>query len=448
MNFREVENKVLERYAEILNSKGYSLEREHKLGIWKDYWLIPDAVIKDNEDNIVSIIEIKNNSYDNPRVIHEIETIALSKNIKFYIIIKLINKKEETTSYIQKLYSTKAKTSAPIKTSKNEEGISQIIGELINKYNTKFSSNDIKSFEEAFKKRINAFLQNRDYVNSQKLYELINTPRKEPIIQGNDPFYFEPSFEEEFFKIFFPPKKIDEVCRYTSFNVLFNILCNQKFRMNGICGMNDRSEIDYAKNYIYGYNKYNTNDDRDEMININNTFILPCCKTEKKDNLTMWRLYGDDAKGVNLIFDIKHENASNNFYLSEVTYNQEILDLLKEIVNIFAQKRSQFIFKQLYYYRHFFKSKDYKEEKEIRLLYKGENKIQKRWQIVQPFNILNPYIEININEFPLQLREIILGPTLKEQMVNKKQLESLLIENGYHNIKISSSEIEHYRNSY
>ncbi|WP_428057012.1 DUF2971 domain-containing protein [Candidatus Avelusimicrobium fimicolum] len=445
MNFREAENKILERYAEILSNKGYGLEREPKLRTWKDYWIIPDAVIKDEKDNIVSIIEIENNSHDNARVMHEIETIALSENIKFYIIIRFISKKGNTTSYIQRLYSTKAKTSTPIKTSKNEEGISQIIGELIDKYNTKFSSNDIKSLENVFKEGINQFLQHNDIINSQKLRELIDAPRNEPIIQGNDPFYFEPSFEEKFFKIFFPPQKIDETCRYTSFNVLFDILRNQKIRMNGICGMNDKSEIDYVEKYIY---KHNTNNDRDEITNINNTFILSCCKAEKKDNLTMWRLYGDDAKGVNLIFDIKDENTSNNFYLAEVTYDQKILNLLKEIVNIFDQKRSKFIFKQLYYYRHFFKSKDYKEEKEIRLLYKWKNKIQKHWQIAQNFNILNPYIEINIHEFPLQLREIILGPTLKEQIINKKQLESFLIENGYHNIKISPSEIEHYRNSY
>ncbi len=207
MNFREAENKILERYAEILSNKGYGLERDPKLRTWKDYWIIPDAVIKDEKDNIVSIIEIENNSHDNARVMHEIETIALSENIKFYIIIRFISKKGNTTSYIQRLYSTKAKTSTPIKTSKNEEGISQIIGELIDKYNTKFSSNDIKSLENVFKEGINQFLQHNDIINSQKLRELIDAPRNEPIIQGNDPFYFEPSFEENFFKIFFPPQK-------------------------------------------------------------------------------------------------------------------------------------------------------------------------------------------------------------------------------------------------
>ena len=161
----------------------------------------------------------------------------------------------------------------------------------------------------------------------------------------------------------------------------------------------------------------------------------------------MWRLYGDDAKGVNLIFDIKNQD-SNDFRFRTVSYNTKILKLLEKIVDIFNEYGHRFVFKRLYYYKHFFKSEDYKDEKEIRLLFKGKNEIQKQWQIIQPFNILNPYIEVSINEFPLQLKEIILGPTLKEQDVNKNQLECFLTGHGYPNIEVSFSKIKHYRNSY
>lgn len=441
MNFREIENQVLDKYAEILNSKGYKLEREHKLEIWKDYDVIADAVIKDIKENILSIIEIKNNLRNKGPILHNIETIARNNNIPFYILINFIPD-EEGITYIHELYSINAKTTDPIKIFKGEKGIPQIIDNLTNKFHKNLFLNDSKFLEEKFKQVIINFIRlqnnkNKTINNWQGLADLIES-RKDFIIKEKKLIYFEISFEEKLFNLLLNPQKISSVCRYISFDSLFAMLYHKKFRMN------DKSEIDYVENFIYGNNR---NDNRGEIQSINNTFILSCCDLEKRDNLTMWRLYGDDAKGVNLICAIK-DTAVDDFNVAEVIYDTQILELLKKVVSIFSKYGFKFVFKKLYYYKHFFKSKDYKEEKEIRLLYKGENKIQKKWQIAQPFNILNPYIEININEFPLQLREIILGPTLKEQMVNKKQLESLLIENGYHNIKISSSEIEHYRNSY
>ena len=445
MNFKETENTVLDKYAEILKSKGYTLEKEYKLKIWRDRWLTPDAVIKDQEGNIVSIIEAKINLRDNAETLHKIEKIASEENIKFCIIINFINQKEGSLSYFHELHSTRGKTTKPIEIFKNEEGIFQIINELINKYNTKFSLNDIKFLEDSFRKGIIDFLQYNDMKNSKKLKKLIEESKEESIIEGNDPFSFKTSFENKFFEIFFPPQKISSVCRYTSFNTLFKTLDDKKYRMNGICGMNDKSEINFVENnFIYKNNKTNATE---QIKNINNTFIMSCCDLKNKDNLMMWRLYGDDAKGVNLIFDIKDQD-NEDFRLRAVSYNTKILELLDKIVDIFNEYGHKFIFKRLYYYKHFFKSEDYKNEKEIRLLCKGKNGIQKKWQITQPFNILNPYIEIDATEFPFKLREIILGPTLKEQIVNKKQLESFLIENGYYNIEISLSKIEHYRNSY
>ena len=82
MNFREIENQVLDKYAEILNSKGYKLEREHKLETWKDYDVIADAVIKDIQENILSIIEIKNNI--TPQLI-SLLFLYSSKNVEMYV---------------------------------------------------------------------------------------------------------------------------------------------------------------------------------------------------------------------------------------------------------------------------------------------------------------------------------------------------------------------------
>lgn len=446
MDFNGNEQYILNKYAEILSNKGYRLEQNYKIEEWKEYVITLDAVIKDEKNNIISIIEINNNSQNKERIIHEIDAIALKKNIQFYIIINFL-KETGKPSYIQELYSIKRKISGPINIFKDEEGVHQIIDNLINKYNKDLFINDVKLLEEKFKREMIDFLtlqgdKNNTIIHWDKLRSLIKS--KESILEGKNPFYFKTSFEEALFNLLLNPYKISSACRYTSFDTLFATLYNKKFRMNGICGMNDKSEIDYVENFIY---KNNKKGDMDEIKNINNTFILSCCDIKKKDNLTMWRLYGDDAKGVNLIFDIKNKDV-NDFYFAKVIYDTKILSLLREIVTIFKKLHCNFIFKKLYYYKHFFKPNNYEEEQEIRLLYKKEGTIKKQWKITQPFNILNPYIEIDIDNFPLELKEIILGPTLKEQLINKNQLKSFLAENAHNNIKVKISSIENYRNLY
>ena len=81
--------------------------------------------------------------------------------------------------------------------------------------------------------------------------------------------------------------------------------------------MNDISEIDYADKYI--------NIDTiilDETVKeSNNIFILSCCDESMSDDLMMWRLYTQNAEGVNLKYHIYKRLIDYDYFYLEKRLN-------------------------------------------------------------------------------------------------------------------------------
>lgn len=273
------------------------------------------------------------------------------------------------------------------------------------------------------------------------------------------------SFENQFFNHLLGEFKESKICRYTSLKSLFASLNNSTFRMNGLVGMNDKSEINYVDDYLNDfpitYQKLHHN----TISAINKRYISSCSLQTMADNLTMWRLYGDDSKGVCLFYKVNKLNLNNHTLLQKVSYSEKngthpLLDFLKwvkrDIENILELT---FEFRKLRYWKHFFKPNEYSIEKEVRLLVidNDEVPIEKRdWVLTESHSILNPIIDIKLNhpKFPLILNEIILGPKCPETEINKVQIEELLrfkkldmtlIEKKYFKIDVKISNIKNYR---
>ena len=146
--------------------------------------------------------------------------------------------------------------------------------------------------------------------------------------------------EDELFKILLIPNNdelnIKSVCRYTSLNSLFLTIKNGVQVMCSITCMNDKGETSYADKYV-GFGAFaNTSKSIEEN---NDCFILSCCNIEMKDNLTMWRLYGDDGKGVCLEYDVDLTKVDEKaFFFVLVSYGEAMrkhfaLDFIREIIN-------------------------------------------------------------------------------------------------------------------
>ena len=214
--------------------------------------------------------------------------------------------------------------------------------------------------------------------------------------------------------------------RYVPFDTAFSILKNNTYRMNGIAGMNDKAEVLFFEN---------KDSELTEKNDKNNVFISSFSR--RKDDLTMWRLYGDDGKGVCLVFTKKEDDVNESFWLYPVNYNEKYKKYLIEMCN------KGFKINNIEKWICFFKNKNFKTENEVRLLVLDQSN-KKEWYKTNDSSIINPYIEIDLNDskFPLKLTKVILGPKCPESAYNKAQMESMLKDK---NIEVSPSKIDIYR---
>jgi hypothetical protein len=227
---------------------------------------------------------------------------------------------------------------------------------------------------------------------------------------------------------------IKTIYRYTTLDNIFLILKNNSLRMNCLVGMNDPTEVNYTESYIFGTNRDYTQAAWQTVDAYNRRFILSC--SLKEDDLTQWRLYSDDSKGVCLVFSVDDENSYSRFIIKKISYGKENgfhpeLDLIRNIISRLKEELNvSFEFRTLNTWRHFFKPHDYSVEEEVRVLYiqpSGEEN-NKDWVLTNSNRILNPYVEFKLNDesLPFKLVQVILGPKSPEKEINLKQFEHMI----------------------
>ena len=229
--------------------------------------------------------------------------------------------------------------------------------------------------------------------------------------------------------------------RYISQNALERLLIENQISMSGLAGMNDISELNTLN--IFQQKSYEFKYEESILSNIikqeNEYFINSFGSCNKSDDLTMWRLYGDDGKGACLIFEYDIEMLNKEgFYLLPVTYidnnisdNIRIIDLLCGKLKFYNR---YFVLKNIDIWEHYIKSIDFADEQEIRLLFKynsnlDSSKINRRcthqWIRNKSNGIFHPIINFNTQSYPLKLKSIILGPKFPELTTNLSQINYL-----------------------
>ncbi|MEO9021219.1 MAG: DUF2971 domain-containing protein [Ginsengibacter sp.] len=110
---------------------------------------------------------------------------------------------------------------------------------------------------------------------------------------------------------------------YTTLNNAVNIINDGFFRLNSLAYMDDPQELLFAGNEILG------NYDPSELQTLKeNIFCISFSEYDsengKADNFDSWRLYGDNGKGVGIVFKFSSEvNLWNGNYLSKIHYGKE-----------------------------------------------------------------------------------------------------------------------------
>ena len=249
-----------------------------------------------------------------------------------------------------------------------------------------------------------------------------------------------------------------EICRYSSLDSLFSTLKFKTLRMNGLPGMNDKGEGLFAWNLIYKADETNNEEYKRRKRDINNAYIVSFSSQDKIDDLTQWRLYGDDAKGVCCIYSVQDEKIKDRFFLHKVRYiqnpqdNEAVSDELLKRFKKHIKLQSDLNYSDLSPAIFFYKPDSYKTEDEIRLLvdnkkttaYKTQE-YKREWLLTNSNNIPNPYIDVPLDDIPLSLDRILLGPNMNDVDTIQVQLEAMLDQQGI-DATVELSTIKSYRN--
>lgn len=353
----------------------------------------------------------------------------------------------------------------------------KIINALIKPRNVKIPSKNMSLVWNMIKEAAESLLSDNkeflDFIRNKSFKESIKFDPKANVYYFSDSEADRGSFENNFFNKLIGEFKETQICRYTTLKSAFEMFNNLSFRMSGLIGMNDKSEVNYVETYLNSRNNHSLiakpliKEDLNTISEINNRYITSCTSITMLDNLTLWRLYSDDAKGICFVFDVLKAKLNNHIILKKVKYADENgthkeLDLIKKFrEEIELQTGFAFEFRNLGYWKHFFKAFDYKVENEVRLLVVDNPslpKLRNDWVMTYTHSILNPVLDLALNSksFPIQLRKVIIGPKCPEQetnfvqlreMIKKKNLDAITqkLDCNLKDIKIELSAIKHYR---
>lgn len=264
-----------------------------------------------------------------------------------------------------------------------------------------------------------------------------------------------------------PDEDYEHICRYTSLNSLFYIMDSGKHAMCSPVSMNDKHECDYADRFM----PWNVDRLRGEVEieNDNSYFLLSCSSIEESDVLTMWRLYGESAKGVCIEYEVQKDRIDNkHFFLARVSYGMKDRNTgklshpeLEFMAGLQAEAIDSgwyFSFTKWYIWKFFFKAWEYKEENEIRLIHVPdiEDNAQYdriKWYKDQSNGIFNRMSLIPVkrgerNDFPLLISKIILGPQSPEATRNREQIWYMADQKSIDtsaDFRVEPSSINNYR---
>lgn len=267
----------------------------------------------------------------------------------------------------------------------------------------------------------------------KRLYHYINNLRFSDFLsdaKDSSIWYLKTEKERELFRILLGEYIGDYIVKFSSYRSLQILLEKETIGMCSLVCMNDPSEKDYADTSI-GFQEEVTDNSSD-------TFIISACDENAETNLTMWRLYGDDAKGVCLKFHIDKDKLNQNgFYLAPVSYSKSKKDHfeLNVIKNILIQPKTRkwkIELSEWDVWKHFFKQHTYAIEKEIRLVYMPSEYIPIAKSVWFPDDRTSIYSEMKTFDlshdtaFPLTLSRVILGTKFPNPDINVKQFKKRL----------------------
>lgn len=316
-----------------------------------------------------------------------------------------------------------------------------------------------KSILQDMKDKIEKWFHNHDKAKfKSRVHEIIESwlYTDDSVVFSNSKFHLSQNKEDKLFIALLGCFNSKYLYRYVNNKGLGYVVKDGEHAMSSIVCMNDSTECYYSNNYLWGEGNV-SKEDRQLSFLLNYENYITSLSTCMPSDLTMWRLYGDEAKGAVLTFDLEESNLPPNFIMAPVSYPEDDgthleLDFVKYLLSESFYSHKLILMRWAIWQR-FFKPLGFKVEKEVRLLYSPQTSEDKLNKWIFANGIYSPLCKFTINKnngeaktplFPLQICKIILGPKFPEPEVNEILIEQRMKSFGI-KIKVSTSDIDYYR---
>jgi len=164
------------------------------------------------------------------------------------------------------------------------------------------------------------------------------------------------------------------VVHFSNILALNSILQEKSIRLYNLHNLNDPREFTFSSK-IFGLNEVLINDAKD------NIFLLSLCErgilADIKNEFNLWRLYGQNGKGVILVFSIFNNPLLwRDFHISKVFYGSNKRDVFKRLIDLINEfnKTKPTISVDFGKLIAFHKSRLFELEKEVRIIYDRRKK--------------------------------------------------------------------------
>lgn len=445
---RPVYESELEKYVYTKLQDYYSvhrIEREVKFENERGLYYA-DFVINYQEKDLQIIIEVKATHFITARILSRTAERVYPQNRRTYLVLTdgenaLITDGKANNLKVQDLDKFLASTKPLEEENLSLDAIKTRLHNIV-----EICYNDIR--DEIVKEKDREKLQLiHKYIDSLENADIENIENDRAL------FMIRKSKQRELYRILLGSNEVKQVIKFSGERSLYSMLDYNSMNMCSLICMNDPSEKDYADSYV-GI--------KEKVDNSAETFIISACEGNLENNLTMWRLYADDAKGVCTRFDIIPSRLfTNGFFMSPVSYaSEDGYHFELEIIKYIKDGLPNIIFNEWNIWKHFFKKNLYAIEQEVRLLYfpsedNRSNEVANKWFKDDRTSI---YSEMKLfdltkdnSQFPLLLNNVVLGVKFPLKNENAGQFNRRFIKSGIIRKKtapadyVSPSKIEDYR---
>lgn len=180
------------------------------------------------------------------------------------------------------------------------------------------------------------------------------------------------------------------LCKYMSLETFRNMLNNRTFRMNSIAAMNDIYEGEWMNRLLYGEEE--TTNNKLQLSYVENSNILVTSLSNKPDDASMWRLYGNNGNGVCMMFTCPKDSVEQVYYAD--TTNDKFKQLREKAIKL-KKDGITVHFAGADDMRYYIKSSSFNVEGEYRFLYEAA---QETLLIANYGGLLSPYKDFDIKD--------------------------------------------------